>query len=254
MNRKTNAIEKALQIIQYTANDHREKGIQEISESLAIPKSTASRIISALVEYRFLRRNPATRKYRPGVWLASVGLNMFQDNLSDFIFFAKPYIDELRDLLDITINFLVLCQDEVFFAYSAENHTFLHVEEKVGKIIPYHCAASGKAILAHLPSEKRRAIFKKDLHKYTMNTITESEKLKRHLKDVKTRGFATDMQEYILGTYGVSVPILGESKKIIGAVATNSLSPFHELTLDSPIVSSLKETAQKISQQFVTKF
>jgi DNA-binding IclR family transcriptional regulator len=72
---KSNAIEKALQILLAFNPHNPELGTSEISEKLGFHKATTSRILLTLAEYDFLRQDPNTKKFNFGPSHSQVGVS-----------------------------------------------------------------------------------------------------------------------------------------------------------------------------------
>lgn len=83
-----------------------------------------------------------------------------------------------------------------------------------------HCTGAGKAILAHLPAERRDAILDEhDFAELTENTITDRARLREELARTRERGFALADGEEISGVRAVGAPIHSASGAVLGAVS-----------------------------------
>lgn len=88
-----------------------------------------------------------------------------------------------------------------------------------GMHVGLHSHAAGKAILAHLPQERRDEIIDEHgLPAYTPQTITDRETLIDELDTIRERGYATMNGELMEGVRAVAAPIIsgGETR---GAIA-----------------------------------
>ncbi|MFW6091681.1 MAG: helix-turn-helix domain-containing protein, partial [Actinomycetota bacterium] len=68
-----NSVAKALEIL-LMLRDREAIGVSEASRALGIARSTAHRLLSMLEHYEFAQRDRATRGYRAGPALVSLGL------------------------------------------------------------------------------------------------------------------------------------------------------------------------------------
>jgi len=90
----------------------------------------------------------------------------------------------------------------------------------VGKILPLHCGASGKVLLAYMPEKERRKIIcGKPLEKFTPKTITDPDELEADLEQIRRQGYAVSFEEREAGNYSVVVPILGNGGKILASLS-----------------------------------
>ena len=60
----------------------------------------------------------------------------------------------------------------------------------VGQRTPLHATSSGKVLLAHAGRDEQERLIRPPLERYTPNTITDAEGLRRELADVRERGYA----------------------------------------------------------------
>ena len=98
-----------------------------------------------------------------------------------------------------------------------------------------HTTAPGKAILAHMPEERRNAILDSyngdDLPAFTNKTLTDREELFDEFEDIRDRGYAFDRNEALDGMQGVGAPIIRRNKNtVVGAVSV--YAPQNRITVE----------------------
>jgi IclR family transcriptional regulator, KDG regulon repressor len=84
------------------------------------------------------------------------------------------------------------------------------------------------SMLAWLPEEKVNLLLGQDLHRYTPNTITDLDDLKRQLHNIRREGMAVDDEEGYLGVRGIACPFKNEENSVAGSVTI--LGPTVRLT------------------------
>lgn len=83
----------------------------------------------------------------------------------------------------------------------------------------YHTAV-GKAILAFMPAERRdRLIDEIELEALTPNTITDRQRLRDELEEIREDGIAYNHEESIQGLVGVGAPIRDQNGTVYGAIS-----------------------------------
>ena len=106
------------------------------------------------------------------------------------------------------------------FLHRSKGENAVHVDTYAGKRIYLHGAALGKAILAHLPTERVDTIVQRHgLPALTENTITDRDVLAQELADIRKRGIAFDDGERLNGLRSVGAAILGPDGEVLGAIS-----------------------------------
>ena len=83
-----------------------------------------------------------------------------------------------------------------------------------------HNNAPGKLLLAHLPSEERKAILSQiELPQTTPRTITKRSALEAECERIVTQGYAIDHAEADEGIHCIAGPIFGvDGQSVVGAI------------------------------------
>ncbi len=247
MYRKTQAIEKALKILLAFTPQNGEKGTLEISRILDLNKATVSRIVNTLNDYGFLSRDPQTKKFRLGPSIINLGLAVNRSVNKNLVLIATPFIDKLRDNIGETVVFNVLSGNNVIISYIADSPRTIRVNVELGMIGPTHATASGKAIFAFMPQAAVEGLLRQKMHRFTPNTITNPDKIKKHFQQIRKQGYALDNEEIEEGFKAIAVPVFNFEGQPVAAVGVVGISQGAALRNDSFIIPLLKETADKIS-------
>jgi IclR family KDG regulon transcriptional repressor len=90
----------------------------------------------------------------------------------------------------------------------------------------------------------------KELKRYTPNTISDREQLKKHLATVAEQGYAVDNEELDSGVRCVSAPIRDYTRRIIGAVSISGPSMrFSDERVEKELIPLVKKAAEEISSK-----
>jgi IclR family acetate operon transcriptional repressor len=247
--KKSNSIEKALEILLSFTPYNQEMGTVELAQKLGLHKATASRIILILTSRGFLQQNPATKKYMLGPAAFDIGRAANYSLNTDMVQLAKPFIDELRNTLSETTVLEVISGTSTVMAYVAEGPQRVRIAGSIGDRLPHHAAAGAKAILAFSPKEITDTVLGDDLPSLTPNTITDPKAYKRELKEIRHRGFSLDREEIDIGINAIGAPIFNHEDRPVAAVVV--AGPSQRLTgeEDSQVVRLVRETAARISER-----
>jgi DNA-binding IclR family transcriptional regulator len=242
------AVERALNILEATADRREGLTNSEISHKLAIPKSSASYILRALERRGYLRRDADTGRYRLGLKILSLGGDA-RANL-DLAEVALPFMQALQERIHLTVHLAVLDQGEAVYIEKVDAPGFFKVNTWVGRRMFLHSTSVGKCLIAGLPKpEVERLLHQQGLKKRTPKTITSLAKLLAELELVLAQGHAVDDEENSVGARCVAVPVPDANGAAIGALGVSgTLTQMEEANLPR-ILESLKETARRVSRQ-----
>lgn len=169
-------------------------GVSEAGEHLGVAPSTAHRLLSMLQYRGFAVQDEESRTYRPGPALIEIGLKAVRD--MSLLRQARPVIERLSELLGETVHLLVREAADVRFVDGVESARALRVTSRTGLLLPAHCTAGGKALLAELGPDEIRGIYPTpELPGLTSRSVRTRADLERELVTVRERGFATNVGE-----------------------------------------------------------
>ncbi len=77
----------------------------------------------------------------------------------------------------------------------------------VGEQLPLHRTSNGKMLLASLPEDELAAFLRRPLTALTPATITRPRLLRARLRNIRDRGFATEIEEFEPGLHAVSAAV-----------------------------------------------
>jgi len=110
----------------------------------------------------------------------------------------------------------------LFVDYVASSR-MIAVAGQVGELVPLHCTAHGKALIADFGKKELRAIFgAAALGAYTTHTVTNIDDLANVCAQIKAQGYATDDSEFMEGVRCVAAPIRANDGPIVGAIGIST--------------------------------
>jgi len=223
--------------------------VSEISKKLGYSQSKAYRLVRTLIKYGLLQENPGTAQYCLGLNALRLGLLAQQRiNISEI---ARPFMKELSLLTKETILLTAVNGTRGIVLDRVESeepirYSLFHP----GAIIPLHCGASSKILMAYLrEGDWDRIIAKEGLKRYTPNTISDVKKLKAHLREIRKRGYAFSDQEVDRDVRAVAAPILnGVGELVAGLSVAGPVYRINKKQISS-CAKLVMQYAQKISNK-----
>lgn len=216
--RPVETIERAVRIIEYIKLQGPSR-IAELDREFDCAKSTLHRHLKTLEAQELLVENDG--EYRLGLRFLEYG-SVARDR-NTFFQEAKNTVHELND----EIGESVWCTFEehgkgtvICGAWATRS---IQTPFRTGQSHFLHSHSAGKAILAHIPSERTQNIIETyGLPAQTPHTITDAETLRAELEETRERGFAVDCEEAVEGFDSVSAPITNQNGDAIGAISIAS--------------------------------
>ena len=203
----TQAVERALAILECFRREQQSLGITEIAREVGLNVSTAHRLVRALCHAGFMEQEPTSERYRLGVAIAVLGQRALEQ--SGF-YLAQPILARLAATTGESASLGVRRGDEVVVVERAASPQPLRFDHPTGAEIQLHASAMGKVLLAFGPgSAKEAAAPLRQLTRYTSHTITSRPALVAELTTIKADGLATNREERYDGVTGVAAPVLG---------------------------------------------
>jgi len=210
-------LRNAMAVLDLFTLDRAELGVVEAAALLNRHKSTVSRWMSAMEEAGLLDRDATTGRYRVSMRLAALGEVARRGTSLQRI--ARPILEELAATTGETANLAVLDGNVAVNIEVAESpQPIMHVGW-VGRRLPLHASASGKALLAWMEPEDARALLPSPLVSCTPWTITDPAALQEELALTRARGYATTWAELAPDLVAVGAPVRDHRGRVVAAVA-----------------------------------
>jgi IclR family KDG regulon transcriptional repressor len=244
---KASAIEKALDILLAFTPNNPDMGTVELSQKTGFHAATVNRILKTLMGRRFLHQNPLTRKFTLGPAIFALGESVLESVRGNLLPVALPYVRELSKNLRETVVLEILVGMSGIIVYVEQGDHTLSIRADIGGRVPIHASAGAKAILAFSEQEIIERVLKKELKRYTKTTITDPQKLRIQLKEIRDDGFAFTREEMNLGINAIGIPVFNHENRPVAALVVVGPSSRVKCSKKSPMVAQLKQTAQRIS-------
>jgi len=140
---------------------------------------------------------------------------------------ARPYMHELLDRYNETVNLAILDRGDVVYIDQLESNNIVIVRmfARVGNRGPAYCTGSGKVLLAGLDQDEFSRYLKNvSLRGFTADTITDPISLAREMDKVRENGYALDLGERDEGVGCVAAPIRNREGRVFAALSVSGPS------------------------------
>ena len=136
---------------------------------------------------------------------------------------ARPILEELVRRFDETASLSYCFKHYIQVLDSVETFQSFRIANRPGRIIPPHCSAMGKSILAFQTNEATDVLLEAyGLIRRTEHTICDRQALRDELELVRRRGWACDREESTLGGICFGSPIFDKTGRAIAALSVSS--------------------------------
>lgn len=242
------SVDRALQILDLLAHRGR-AGVSEVAEELAIHKSTAFRLLSALEARGMVQQSMARGKYQVGVGVLRLA-SAVSRRLS-ITQVARPTLERLADELAETVNLAVRRSRHAVNLDQAMGPSALASHDWIGNQTPLHATASGKVLIASLTSEERDLLLGAGpLFRHTPETIVDRPVLEEQLGEVAVSGIARTHGELEVGLNAIAVAIRDYREEVVAAVSVSGpavrFDPDHAPGLDATLLAAGEEISRRL--------
>ncbi|MET8329904.1 IclR family transcriptional regulator [Streptomyces sp. NPDC005181] len=216
--------------------------LDELAEELNVPRSSMHQLLQTLVDCGWVRTDSTGSLYGIGIRALLTGTSYLDGDPQ--VRAARPYLDEASDALGETIHLARLDGPDVIYLATRESHEYLRSISRVGRRIPAHAGALGKALLAER-SDDELPLPEGPLTAFTENTHTGRDTLLADLAGVRERGYSIDREETVTGIAGFGFTLRYDTPAID---AISCSIPVARLTeeREARIVSVMREIRTKI--------
>ena len=210
------SVDRAIRILKALGGGTGRLGVSELSARLELAKGTVHGLLRTLHAHGLVEQHADSDKYQLGPELLNLS-NRYLD-LNELRSRALAWSELLALRTQEAVRVAVLHGPGALVVH----HVFrpdssLQILE-VGSVLPLHATALGKAVIAYLDDETVDDLLASQPARLTGHTLTGPAAIRRELEFVRTRGFAREREEAILGEGGLAAAIFTRSGEPVGAI------------------------------------
>jgi DNA-binding IclR family transcriptional regulator len=210
-----NTLVKGLGLLEVLARSERPMGVTELATHIGLGKSNVHRLLQALVELGYVRRDAASGGYAASIRVWELGASVLA-NL-DLRRAADGWMAWLLDRTRETVHLSVLDGDEVVYVHKLDSPEPVRAYSRVGGRAPAHCVATGKAMLAWLEPARLDALSRR-IEPWSPRTIVEPAEFLREMERVRLQGYAVNRGEWRETVGGIAAPVRDPGGRVVAAV------------------------------------
>lgn len=179
------------------ARGDRPARLQELAGELGVPRSSMYALLQTLVRCGWVRTDTTGSLYGIGIRALLTGTSYLDSDPR--VRLVRPFLDEASDALGETIHLARLDGADVAYLATRESHEYVRTISRVGRRLPAHVGALGKALLAERPDAE---VPEGPYPRATPHTITERATLLADLSATRDRGYSVEREEGVAAIAG----------------------------------------------------
>lgn len=244
------SVRRAIDLLLVFSREDADLPLSELARRANLEAATAHRLVMTLVDAGLLAQSRTRGAYRLGSRLMDLGFAVLDQIEVRRV--AFPYLVAFHGQTHPRSASSLLVPDR---------REMLNVERlpprewgllftpQLGRRFAMHSSAAGRAYLAALPDDERRAILReRPLERWTPRTEVDPDRLEEELRATEARGFGVSDEEAIWGSRAVAAAIRDASGRPVATLLAQASSV--ELSLEAMIeviAPRLTGTAAQIS-------
>lgn len=217
------ALARGLRVIEILSSAHDGLPLTDIAHSAGLSKSSAHRLLQTLVDEGFVVQDSHPGYYGLSLKLLRLAAQVLEGIGIDEL--AQPALEKLAAATGETVHMAVLDGTVGVYVQKIDSPSAIRMYSRVGRRVPLHCTAVGKALLAWLPEEQvTRIVATEGLPRFTPNTITDVPRFMKDLATIRERGYAVDAEEHEMGIHCIGAPVFGRNDRVVASVSITALT------------------------------
>jgi IclR family acetate operon transcriptional repressor len=209
----TQAVERAADLLVRVLESERPVALAELAAAADVPKSTASRVVSALERHGLVHQEGTRGRLQPGPVILRYAHGGAAER--SLVALAAESLDVLAAASGETVNLAVPASGAVEHLAQVDSSHFLGAGQWLGRRVDLHCTAVGKLFLAFGAAQPPAGA----LPRLAPHTITDPAVLEAELECVRRDGFATAVDELEPGLAALAAPVRDSAGAVVAALS-----------------------------------
>ncbi|MFN3658705.1 MAG: IclR family transcriptional regulator [Pseudolabrys sp.] len=243
------SIARAFSILEEVARNRDGIGLADLSKRVGLHNSTTFHLVKTMVSLGYIRQIKDSKRYRIGRPLFALAASALDE--IEMVSMATPVLDDLSRETGESSHFAVRMSDAVVVMARTPGPGAFQLTDRVGVVRPAYCTALGKVILAALrPDQLDRYLDRVELKPLAAKTITEPDRLRREIDEVRRTGVAFDDGEFDNEVRCAAMAVRDFSGQVVGAIGISG--PVWRLSIQAlqSRAKNLESAARRLSAAF----
>jgi DNA-binding IclR family transcriptional regulator len=231
----TTAVDRGADLLLRVLESEEPVALTDLASAAGLPKSTASRLVSALERRGLIEQDGERGRLRPGPAILRVAeRSMLERNLVEL---ARPTLDTLSEASGETINLAVPAHHGVEHVAQVDSRHFLGAGQWLGRSVGYEHSANGKVFAAFGRAP-------------AVSAAPADTASARELAGVVRDGFAASIDELEVGLSAIAAPVRGARGEVIAALSisgpTLRMTPERIAELQKVLTSEARALSRRL--------
>jgi IclR family KDG regulon transcriptional repressor len=193
-------------------------GISELSQRLAMSKTTVHRVIQTLKALGYVTQEVETERYRLTIRLFELGAKALES--VDLVREADVEMRRIGQVTREAVHLGAFDEDAIIYIHKIDADYGLRMQSRIGRRNPLHSTAIGKVLLAWMdPLDARDVLSHVEFRKSTQKTLTCAEAVLSILPHVREQGYGEDNEEQEEGLQCIAVPVFDRFGRAIAGLS-----------------------------------
>ena len=218
MSDNVRSVDRIFDLLEILAEERSPISLTELATKTSLSKTTVHRLMQTLCNRGYAEKTDSS-----GYVLGSRIIELagyYIENL-ELHTIARPFLADLYSEFKLTVHLGKVVEDKVIYIELMDRKNLRNSDEE-GIGVPAYTSSIGKCLLAALSGRQLdELLYKSPLRKYTENTITDSAEYKRHLRKVRSEGWAIDDEEYLSGRRCIGAPVYDFKGEAVACVSVS---------------------------------
>jgi DNA-binding IclR family transcriptional regulator len=196
---------RVLEVLELLGQDGARLSLAEMASAMAVPKSSLHAVLRTMQGRRWVDVDPSGTRYSLGLKALLTGTAYLAGD--DVASLAGPVLDALAEETGEAVHLGRLDGTHIVYLAKRESRHALRMYSAVGRRLPAHATALGKAVLSQLDPAAVQRRLSWPLERLTPQTVVDPDAFLTELAEVRLRGWAVDDGENAVDVRCVAVPL-----------------------------------------------